>query len=99
MAQQGLDRLVPDPLDLLQFAVDKRLAAFLPVEGNGETVHLLLNVRQKVEQGRSGTDADQQGRESAEQFGRAVTVVLGQSGDGYVQPEAFQLFNSSVAQW
>ena len=48
MAQQGLDRLVPDPLDLLQFAVDKRLAAFLPVEGNGETVHLLLNVRQKV---------------------------------------------------
>ena len=82
MAQQGLDRLVPDPLDLLQFAVDKRLAAFLPVEGNGETVHLLLNVRQKVEQGRSGTDADQHGRKAAEQFGGAVPVVLGQSGNG-----------------
>ena len=77
-----LDGLVTDPFDLFQFAVDKGLAAFLPVEGNGETVHLFLDVRQKVEQGRSGTDADQYGRESAEQLGGAVSVVLGQSGDG-----------------
>ena len=69
MAKQRLDGLVPDPLDLFQFAVDKCLAAFLPVEGNGEPVHLLLDVGQEVKQGRSRTDTDQHGRKAVEQFG------------------------------
>ena len=55
MLEKRADRLVADAFDLLQFAMNKRLAAFLTVERDGETVHLLLNVRQKVEKGRSGT--------------------------------------------
>lgn len=53
-------------------------------------MHLFLDVRQKVEKGRSGTDADQDRRESAEQLGGAVAVVLSQPGDRYVQPEILQ---------
>lgn len=86
MLEERADRLVADAFDLLQFAMDKRFAALLTVERDGETVHLLLNVRQKVEKGRSGTDADQHGRIAAEQFGGPVAVVLGQSGHRYVSP-------------
>ncbi len=44
MAQQGLDRLVPHSVDLLQFAVDEVVASFLAVEGDAEAVCLVTQV-------------------------------------------------------
>ena len=62
------------------------------MEADRKTVYLFLNMRQKMEKRRSGTNADQEGRKTIEQFGGAVTVVLGQSGNGYIQPKILQHF-------
>lgn len=87
MGKQRRDGLLAHPFDLLELAVDERLASFLPMERDGEAVHLVLNARQEVEQRRGGPQTDQQRRIAAVEFGRAVAVILGQTGNRDVEPQ------------
>lgn len=48
MGKQRRDSLLAHPFDLLELAVDKRLASFLPMERDGKAVHFVLNARQEV---------------------------------------------------
>ena len=92
MLQEQADGLFADAGNLLQLTMDKRLAPLLPMERNSKTVHLLLDMRQQVENGRSRPQPDQQRRITAIQFGGAVAAVLGQPGDGNIELQILQHF-------
>ena len=60
------------------------LLELLPVESNGETVHLVLDVRQQPKDLGIGLQAHHTRREAEQQLVGAVTVVLGQARNGDV---------------
>ena len=72
---------------VVELGVGEPFGAFLAVKFDGEAVHLVLHLGEGAEELAVGLQADFGGRETGEQSPRAVTVVLGQTGDGDVEAQ------------
>ena len=91
-AFQALERLQKcvacsrtDALDIVQFAVQGMFRSFVAVELYSIAVHLVLYLRQNMEQFGVGLQRDGLRRIAVEQFVGAVTIILCESGDRDVQ--------------
>lgn len=92
--QKSVARSRTDALDIVQFAVQGVLRSLVAVELYGIAVHLVLYLRQNMEQFGVGLQRDSLRRIAVEQFVGAVAIVLCKSGNGYVQSQ-FALHNLS----
>ena len=84
--QKSVARCRAYTLDVVQFAVQGMLRSLVAVELYGIAVHLVLYLRQNVEQFGVGLQRDGLRRIAVEQFVSAVTIVLCESGDRYIKP-------------
>ena len=83
--QKSVARCRAYALDIVQFAVQGVLRSLVAVELYGIAVHLVLYLRQNVEQFGVGLKRDGLRRIAVEQFVGAVAIVLCKSGDRDVQ--------------
>lgn len=79
--QKCVARSRTDALYVVQFAVQGMFRSFVAVELYGIAVHLVLYLRQNMEQFGVGLQRDGLRRIAVEQFVCAVTIVLCESGD------------------
>ena len=83
--QKSVARCRAYTLDVVQFAVQGVFRSLVAVKLYGIAVHLVLYLRQNMEQLGVGLQRDGLRRIAVEQFVGAVTIVLCESGDRDVQ--------------
>ena len=84
--QKSVARCRAYTLDVIQFAVQGVLRSLVAVELYSIAVHLVLYLRQNMEQFGVGLQRDGLRRIAVEQFVGAVTIILCESGDRYIKP-------------
>ena len=84
--QKCVARSRTDALDVVQFAVQGVLRTLVAMELYSIAVHLVLYLRQNMEQFGVGLQRDGLRRIAVEQFVGAVAIILCESGDRYIKP-------------
>ena len=85
--QEQIAGFRPDARNVVEFAVERVLGAFVAVERDGVAVHLVLNAGEHVEKFAICFNTNDLRRISKEKFVGAMAVVFGESGDRNLEPE------------
>lgn len=84
--QKSVARSRTDALYIVEFAVQSVLRTLVAMELYSIAVHLVLYLRQNMEQFGVGLQRDGLRRIAVEQFVCAVTIILCESCDRYIKP-------------
>jgi hypothetical protein len=79
--------LFSDAFDGVQFGMSLGFAALVAVEGDGETVHFILDAGEEFEEFAVGLKSHCDRRKAEKKFVGAVLIVFGKSSDGDVEVE------------
>lgn len=85
LEQEVAGGLFADAGDVGELRAEGAFAALVLVKGDGEAVHLVLNLFEEMEEGVGGLHSHHGRREAEEEFGSVVAVVLGEAGNGDVE--------------